>query len=557
MTGSITSFAWARQAWPVLLAVGCATVTNPPPKPQPAKRTLAPEAHGRKFAVATENGDASRIAMEVLRAGGDSVDAAVAAALALGVATPMSCGIGGGGFAVVYRAKTRETYVIDFREVAPAGIDAEALAHRPLADNNRGHYIGVPGEVAGLHALATKYAKRPWRDDVMPAVNLAKNGFTLSSHLHRASRELDKELRTFMPTLASKLLDASGPLPIGTKVVRGDLSATLQKLAEQGPKAFYEGPIAQAMVDAAKSVGGTLSLDDLAKYQPKVRKAIRFKIGTREVITMPPPSAGGLMLAEVLRGHELMGKKGEWGTAETFHVTAELMRGAIDDRMQFIADPDAHPVDVNALFADERLKKRIAMIDPWSSKSGTELRIEDHGTSHLSIIDGEGNAIALTTTVNTGFGAKVIAGDTGIILNDQMDDFSNAAPNLPKAGAKPTSSMTPTIVLENDVPVMVAGGSGGTRIATSVALVSLAHLWFGLSAGDAVGWPRIHQRALKLTVEPTMSPTVLAELAKRGESLETVEAVNAVQLVTVARGVSETLFSAAADPRKGGVALAE
>lgn len=550
---SITSFAWARQAMPVLCLLGCATVTNAPPKPQPAKRTIAPEAHGTKYAVATENADASRVAVEVLRSGGDAVDAAVAAAFSLGVTTPMSCGIGGGGFAVVYRSKTKETFVIDFREVAPAAVDAEALGRRPLKDAERGHLVGVPGEVAGLYALATKYGKRSFHDDVMPAVNLAKNGFAIASHLHRATVDLEKELRTLLPSLGNKLLGPSGPLPAGTKVVRADLAATLQKIAAEGPKAFYEGPIAQAMVDAVTSAGGTLSMEDLAKYQPRVRTPIRFHLGTRDVITMPPPSAGGLMLAEVLRGHELMGKKGEWGTAETLHLTAELMRGAIDDRAQFIGDPEQSPVDVSALFTDERLKKRIALIDPWSSKTGAELRVEDHGTSHLSIIDGEGNAIALTTTVNTGFGAKLVAGDTGIVLNDQMDDFGKAAPNNPRPGAKPTSSMTPTIVLENGTPVMVAGGSGGTRIATSVALVSLAHLFFGVSAGDAVGWPRIHPRTGKLLVEATMSPTVLAELGKRGESLETAEAVNAVQLVTFGKG----LFSAAADPRKGGLALAE
>lgn len=544
---------------PVLL-VGCAVfTTSNVPRPTPAKHTLAPEAHGSKFAVATENGDASRIAIDVLRAGGDAVDAAVATALALGVATPTACGVGGGGFAVIYRAKTKEALVIDFREVGPAAIDAAALDRRPLPDAERGHLVGVPGEVAGLHAIHTKYGKRPWRDDVTPAANLAKSGFTFTAHVARGTHDLEKELRTLTPLLGKLLIG----VPVGTKVVRADLAATLQKIADQGPKAFYEGPIAQAMVDAVKGAGGTLTLEDLAAYKPKLRTAIRFKLGTREVITMPPPSAGGVMLAEVLRSFELMGKApkpAEWGTADTMHTVAELMRGALDDRARWIADPDANPVDVNALIADARLKKRLAMIDPWSSKAPIDLRVEEHGTSHLSIIDGEGNAVALTTTVNNGFGAKIVAGDTGIVLNDQMDDFNKTTgttPNVPKPNAKPTSSMTPTIVLENGLPVMVAGGSGGMRIATSVTLVSLAHLVFGVSAGDAVGWPRIHQKGPKLTIEAATSPTVAAELAKRGEWVETAEAINAVQLVTAARNGGITFFSAASDPRKGGVALAE
>ena len=570
MTAPITPVARARQASRALTAllpsllVGCAIVTaSNVPKPTPAKRTLAPEAHGSKFAVATENGDASSIAMDVLRSGGDAVDAAVAAALALGVATPTACGIGGGGFAIVYRAKTHETFVIDFREVGPAALDAAALDRRPLPDAERGHLVGVPGEIAGLHALVTKYGKRAWREDVMPAVNLAKNGFTFTAHVARGSKELEKELRTLTPSLGARLLGPSGPLPIGTKIQRPDLAATLQKIADGGPRVFYEGPIARAMVDAVKSAGGTLSLEDLAKYAPKTRTAIRFRVGAREVVTMPSPSAGGLMLAETLRAHELMSAHGDWGTAETFHTIAELRRGAIDDRFRFIGDPDITPVDAGALFSDARLKKRLAMIDPWTSHTGPELQVDEHGTSHLSIIDAEGNAVALTTTVNTGFGAKIVAGDTGIVMNDQIDDFGKTEAaigkraNIARPFAKPTSSMSPTIVLENDLPVMVVGGSGGMRIATSVTLVSLAHLVFGLSAGDAVGWPRIHQKGSKLTVEGTLSPTVVAELAKRGELLETAEAVNAVQLVTAARKGGVTLFTAASDPRKGGVALSE
>lgn len=549
-----------------MLLVGCAIITTsnvPTPRPNDAPRTLAPEARGSKFAVATENGEASKIAVEVLHAGGDAVDAAAAAALALGVATPTACGIGGGGFAIVYRAKTKEVLVVDFREIGPAALDAAALERRPLPDAERGHLVGVPGEIAGLHLLVTKYGKRAWREDVLPAATLAEKGFTLTAHVATGAQESEKELRTLAPALGARLLAASGPLPVGTKITRPDLAATLRKIADGGPKAFYAGAIAQSIVDAAKSVGGTLTLEDLANYAPKVRAPIRFKVGNREVITMPAPSAGGLMLAETLRGHELAGKGGEWGTAETFHFIAELMRGAIDDRFRFIGDPDATPVDLNAMFSDARLKKRLAMIDPWSSKSGQDLRVDEHGTSHLSIIDAEGNAIALTTTVNTGFGAKLVAGDTGIVLNDQLDDFGKTAvalgnkPNVPRPLAKPTSSMSPTIVLENGLPVMVAGGSGGMRIATSVTLVSLAHLVFGLSAGDAVGWPRIHQKGNKLTVEGTMAPTVVAELAKRGESLETAPAMNAVQLVTVFRKDGLVRFVAASDPRKGGVALAE
>lgn len=555
----------------IAAAVGCGAATLPTPRPQPARKTLAPEAVGGRFAVSTENGEASKIALEVLRSGGDAVDAAAAAALALGVATPTACGIGGGGFAVVWRAKTREAFVVDFREVGPADIDASALDRRPLPPAERGHTVGVPGEIAGLHLLVSKFGKKAWRDDVLPAAKLAREGFLMTSHVARGAQLAEAELRTLAPALGVRLLAAAGPLPAGTRVVRGDLGKTLQTIADHGPRAFYVGSIARAMVEAAKAVGGTMTMEDLAAYQPKLRQPIRVALGAREVITMPPPSAGGVMLGQTLQAHKLLALawKGRgldsapWGSAENLHLVAELMRGSLDDRARFIGDPDATPVDVHALLSETRMIARLKKIDPWSTRPPVELRVDEHGTSHLSIVDAEGNAVALTTTVNSGFGAKLVAGDTGIVLNDQLDDFGKtidaleAKPNVPRPKARPTSSMTPTIVIENGLPVMVAGGSGGMRIASSVTLVSIAHLVFGLSAGDAVGWPRVHPMGAKLSVEPTLSPTVVAELTKRGETVVSGEAVNAVQLVTVQRTGGTVRLVAAADPRKGGVALAE
>lgn len=567
MTVSPTPAARARQAGTFVFVafLGCGTVaTVPKPKAPPPKSTLAPEATGSKWAVATENGEASRIALEVLRAGGDAVDAAAAGALALGVATPTACGIGGGGFAVVWRAKTREAFVLDFRETAPAGLEAATLDHRPLSPTERGHHVGVPGEVAGLHALVTKFGKRAWRDDVMPAVNLAKNGFLMTAHVARGSKMVENDLRTLAPALGVRMLAAAGPMPVGTRILRPELSNTLQSIADKGARAFYEGAIAQAMVDAVHAAGGTLSLADLAAYQPKVRKPLRFSLGAREVITMPPPSAGGLMLAETLRAHALspLGSK-PFGAVETTHTIAELMRGALDDRARFIGDPDFTSVDVDALIADARIKARLAKIDPFTTKAPVELRVDEHGTSHLSIVDAEGNAVALTTTVNGPYGSKIIAGDTGILMNDEMDDFGKTVdavgnkPNVPRPGARPTSSMTPTIVIENGLPVMVIGGSGGMRIASSVTWASVAHLVFGMSPGDAVGFPRIHPIGGKLLAEPSFSPAVVAELGKRGEVVSTAEAINAVQLVSVVRNGGTLRLVAASDPRKGGVALAE
>lgn len=547
-----------------LVGCGAATVATTVPKPAPHK-TRAPEVHGSKLAVATENGDASRIAMDVLRAGGDAVDAAAAAALSLGVATPTACGVGGGGFAVVWRAKTKEAFVLDFRETAPAKVDVAALDRRPLPPEERGHYVGVPGEVAGLSQLVAKFGKKSFREDVLPAAALAKNGFALTAHVARGVTFREKDLRTLAPSLGVRLLGEGGPLPVGTKVVRPDLAETLQKIADGGPKAFYEGPIADAMVAATSAAGGTLTHADLTAYAPKVRSALRIAYGKREVITMPTPSAGGVMLAEALRSQEILAKKDGKGLAAasmespaTLHTLAEIMRGALDDRARFLGDPDATPVDLNALVAEARIAKRVAMFDPMKTHPAAELAVDEHGTSHLCILDAEGNAVALTTTVNGPFGARIVAGATGVLMNDEMDDFGKTAdaigkkPNVPRPGARPTSSMTPTIVVEDGRVVMIAGGSGGMRIATSVTLASVANLVFGMSPGDAVGLPRIHVQGPKLLLEPSFDAAVIKDLESRGEQVSTAEAINAVQMIAVGSDIA-----AASDPRKGGVALAE
>ncbi|MGZ3454786.1 MAG: gamma-glutamyltransferase [Polyangiales bacterium] len=560
-----------RQVLPlVFLLAGCGTAVATLPKPaapKPAKKTLAPEVQGSKFAVATENGEASRIAMEVLKKGGDAVDAAAAAAFALGVATPTACGIGGGGFAVVYRAKTKEAFVLDFREVAPAGIDVAALDRRPLATNERGHLVGVPGEVQGLAQLVAKYGKKSLRDDMAPAIALARNGFSMTDHVRRVSEKMSAKLQSEAPLLAVKLLGAGGPLPSGTKIVRAELADTLQAIADRGPKALYEGPIAEAAVAAVKEAGGTLTMDDLAKYAPKPRTALRFKVGNREVITMPTPSAGGVMLAQALRAQEAMAKKDGKGLATYtlgsgpyLHVVAELMRGSLDDRARFLGDPEQVPADLNALIDEKRMATRVAMIDPGKTHKPAELRVEEHGTSHISIIDAEGNAVALTTTVNGPFGARIVT--NGFLMNDEMGDFEKTPdaignkPNIPRPGARPTSSMTPTIVLENGLPVMIIGGSGGYRIATSVTLASLAYFVFGASPGDAIGLPRIHVWNAKLAVEPGITAEIQADLKSRGEDVNPMDPMNAVQMIAIDRSSGVSIF-AASDPRKGGVALAE
>ncbi len=555
----------------------------PSPKvaPKPAKRVEKPGlAEGERFAVATENAEASRVALEVLRAGGDAVDAAVAAAFTLGVATPTACGIGGGGFAVVYRAKTREVFVLDFRETAPEAVDAATLDERPkMPPEKRASQTGVPGEVAGLAELLRRYGKTSFAKALAPAIELAKKGAPITTHVAKVTAYTEEKahLRTISPELGALYFGPNGVLPVGTRVPRLALAKTLETLAAQGPRALYEGPIAAAIVEAARAAGGTLSMADLAGYRTLERKPLRRSFtlpsGTREVVTMPPPSAGGVMLLEALEADaaersRLKNGKGldqdALGSAAYVHHVAEVMRGAFSDRAHYIGDPAYAKADVAALIDATRLSRRWSTFDPWKTHSIADLHLEEHGTSHLAIVDAEGNAVALTTTVNTSFGAKLVAGDTGIVLNDELDDFSRPSdvplarelqPNLPRAGMRPTSSMTPTIVLEDGAVRLVVGGSGGKLITTSVTAVSLATLIFGASPEDAIAAPRFNPTDKGLLIEGSMPEAVRKDLEARGEKLiEWKDWLNAVQAITVdAAGHRK----AAADLRKAGVPLAE
>ncbi len=553
-------------------ALGCGP-SRSADAPKPA--ALAPAGpEGSRYGVATENDEATRAALAVLAEGGDAVDAAAAATFVLGVATPQSCGVGGGGFAVVWRAKEKKAYVLDFREAAPKGIDPKALDDRSPKPAARGAFVGVPGEVAGVSALVEKWGKRSFARALEPAIALAERGFSMSAHTHGALEQLGAQLAEEAPAFAREVTSASGPLPIGARVPRPALARTLRTLHDHGPRTLYEGAIAEAIVAAARANGGTIALEDLKAYAPKWREPLHLSLpgGHRELFTMPPPSAGGLMLAEVLTADAILRDQGGKGLAADalgsgayLHRLAELMRGALDDRLRFVGDPDFVPVDTAALLGLPRLAARLALYDPSATRAPAALRVDEHGTSHLSVIDAEGNAVALTTTVNDGFGAMLLAGDTGILLNDQLADFgkttepydaTRVAPNVPRPGARPTSSMTPTVVVEDGAPIAIVGGSGGMSIASSVTEVTLARLDFGLSPADAIAAPRVHVFGRELLCEDGVPANVREDLQRRGESLVPSQIPNAVQLVTVERTERAARILVASDPRKGGVALA-
>lgn len=526
--------------------------------------THAGHAHGDGgIAVATENATASHVALDVLKKGGRAADAAIAAAFALGVTVPVSSGIGGGGVMMAYDARTKKVTVLDFRETAPAEAKAEELEDKTPA----GALVGVPGEVAGLFELHARLGSKPFAELVAPAADLAEKGFPISPHMARSLDRMHKVV-TASPKLAAMFFVGSAPLTAGTMATNADLGRTLRAIAARGRDAFYTGEIAGKMADAATKEGGHLTTADLAAYKVFEREPVRVKRGDKEIVTMPPPSGGGLMLAQLATMFPTADPALTADTADAIHVMSEAMRGAFADRVRTMGDPGFVKVDLPTLLSPARLAARRSSIDPAATRSLSKFVADEHGTSHLVVVDAEGSIVTLTTTVNGPFGSRIIAGDTGILLNDELGDFVRKKhsstigiadpPGGLKPGARPPTSMTPTIIFEGDQPVLSLGGSGGFRIATGVTQVALRVL-SGMSASDAIRMPRIHVTPDgSLVLEPEkVSKEVRDDLAKRGERVKEDDAPAAVQAISLLRSGGKVTLHPVADPRKFGLALTE
>lgn len=520
-----------------------------------------------KRGASSEHPLATREALQQLRAGGNAVDAAITAALVAGVVAPSSSGIGGGGFALVYTAKDQQCHVLDFRERAPRAIDAAAFERRPFAFAERGRYVGVPGEVAGLYELHRRFGRRPWAKLVEPAVRLARSGYAVHEHLARSLAYSVEQWREDRG-LASTFLRGKALVKVGSRVQNPRLGATLARIGAEGPSALYAGPIAADIVRSTQQAGGALSLQDLAEYAPVWRSPLRTRWEGYDICTMPPPSAGGLLLAQTLglfSAEEL--RRAQHGSAQYIHLLAEGMRGALADRLHHVADPDLVPVDVAGLLAPERLLRRKRQIAPGRTHALPRFLLRDHGTHHLSVMDESGTAVSLTTTVNRAFGAKLTTERSGIVLNDELEDFSSTrdvaalggrtVANLPRPLARPVSSMTPTVVTRDGRVVLALGGSGGMTIPTNVAQVLLNRLAFGMPPEEALAKSRFYVPTADVTlvVEQGSSLELQQDLAWRGELLRVRPSFpSAVQVMAVE---DDGRVVGAADRRKFGSALVE
>ncbi len=495
----------------------------------------------KKGMVVTTQRLASEVGLEVLKEGGNAVDAAVAVGYSLAVVEPCCGNIGGGGF-MLLRRKTGEEVFLNFRERAPLKatpdmyLDAEGnvIPGKSLRGFTA---VAVPGTVAGLERAREKYGTMTRERLLAPAIRLAEEGFVLGPG-DVALLRLPTNQFADQPNVAAVFLKGGKPYEAGDRLVQKELATTLKLISKDGPDAFYRGPIAKTLAAASVAGGGLLSEEDLERYTVQEVPPVRCEYRGHDVVSAPPPSSGGTTLCEVLNileGYPLA----EWGfhTARSLHVTIEAERQAFADRSANLGDPDfvRNPV---AELLDERYAARIrrripdGRAVPSTAVKGVRFGSrEGESTTHYSVVDAEGNAVAVTYTINAYFGAQVIAADTGFFLNDEMDDFS-AKPGTPNLyglvegtanaiapGKRPLSSMSPTIVTKNGKVFLVAGSPGGSRIITITLGVVQNVIDYGMNVREAVDAPRIHHQWLPdiVSLEPgALAPEVRGELEKQG-----------------------------------------
>lgn len=528
--------------------------------------------------VATDHPLASAAGLELLRAGGNAIDAACAAMFALGIVNPSGSGLGGGGLLLIRPAAAAAPIALDFRETAPRAATREMFTRAGVARDASavgGLAVAVPGEVQGCATALARFGRLGLRRVLQPAIRLARRGFAVGPYLAlllpRARQDLQRS-----PSLARTYLPGGAPLRAGQWLRRPRLAAALEAIARQGPRVFYRGWIARDLVASARRAGGVLDATDLARYQPVWRTSLSTSFGPFRVFGFPPPSSGGIALLEalnVLQRRDL--RRLGHNSAAYLHLLAETLKHVFADRARLLGDSDFVAVPVERLLApayaaqlDQRIGAHVLLSASYGLSGATPRAPSGDrgGTSHLSVVDGQGMAVALTTSINTGFGSFVVGARSEILLNNTMDDFAarpgeqnafgllQSEANAIAPGKRPLSSMSPTIVTRDGRVVAVLGGSGGPTIITATLQVLLNVLAFELSAGEALRRPRIHHQWLpsELALEAEIPAAVGAELKARGHRLRTIrrppEPYTAVQLVTVA---GPTL-QGASDPRKFG-----
>jgi len=504
--------------------------------------------------VVCQSALASQVGIQVLKDGGNAIDAAVATAFALAVTHPTAGNIGGGGF-IVYRPATGEPDAYDFREMAPAKSCPDMFLRDGRYDEERHHYsylsVGVPGTVAGLHLAWREKGHLPWKRLVEPAINLARNGFEVSQGLSDSLKAILPRMQKY-PASIAQFSKQGVPYEPGEILRQPDLARTLERIANDGPSGFYQGETAELIEKEMAANGGLITRDDLKGYKAHRGAPLRGSYRGVEVISMPPPSSGGTVLLEMLNILERFDlEKLKFGSAAQLHLTIEAMRRGFADRAAYLGDPDSNPdMPIARLISKEYAAGLVKTIrkDAASKSSPTSFQWPQEGdnTTHISVVDSERNAVALTYTLESGYGSRIVVPGAGFLLNNEMGDF-NAGPglttqegligtkaNLAGPGKRMLSSMTPTILVRGGKLFMVTGSPGGRTIINTVLQTILNVVDFGMNVQEAIDAPRIHHQWLpdRVSYERNeVSPDTIAILTSLGHSLTPVQSQGVVEAI--------------------------
>jgi len=523
--------------------------------------------------VSAQEAIATRIGVDVLRQGGNAIDAAVAVGFALAVTLPRAGNLGGGGFMIVHEAKTRKTHAIDYRETAPAGATRNMFLDKN-GEYDRGKAVGthlsagVPGTVAGLAKALEKFGTMTLAELIRPALQLARIGIPVSPGLRESLTPSRQKKLARWPASRDIFFKPDGTIfEVGERWRQRDLAVTLELIAKRGPSVFYTGEIAGKLVRDMAKHGGLITRDDLASYRPVIREPVRGNYRGYEIVSMPPPSSGGVHLIQmlnVMEGFDIGGMG--HNSAASVHVMTEAMKFAYADRSWHLGDPEFWKVPVTKLTSKSYAMKIAQLIDVKKARTASQIGPGDpklhegRNTTHFSVMDSKGNVVSNTYTINLAYGSGIVAEGTGILWNNEMDDFSakpgvansfgliGGAANAIEPGKRPLSSMTPTIVFKEGRPLLATGSPGGSRIITTVLQVVSNVIDHKMDIGRATALPRFHHqwRPDYLRVEAGFSRKTLSTLKNRGHMIRTTGLMGSTQsIMSVDDG-----FSGASDPRR-------
>ncbi len=524
--------------------------------------------------VATENKYATEAGLQVLKEGGNAVDAAVTIGFTLAVTFPRAGNLGGGGFMVAYLADTNEVIAIDYREKSPLQATRDMFLDKAgnvdkQKSRNSIFSAGVPGTVAGLTMALEKYGTISLQRALQPAIELAQKGFPVDQELSKSLIRAKKQMQKSASSMEIFYKENGEPYQEGELLTQKDLAWSLQQISKNGPNAFYEGAVAMKIDSFMKQEGGLITKEDMQKYQAVLREPVQGKYRGYDIYSMPPPSSGGVHLIQMLNILELfpLSSLGQ-NTAKTIHILAESMKYAYADRSKHLGDPDFSPVPVSELTSEKYAKSIKDLIKMEKSRPSSEIlpgnmNIEEGpNTTHFSVIDNDGNAVSNTYTLNFSYGSKITVPGTGILLNNEMDDFS-AKPGVPNAyglvGGKLNSiepekrmlsSMSPTIVMKDGKPYLITGSPGGSRIITTVLQIIVNVIDFDMNIAEATNAVRVHHQWLPdvLMVERGLSGDTIKILTDMGYRVEVGSTIGVAESI-MKKG--EYMYGAS-DPRRPG-----